>query len=68
MNVYVCTDFEGHYPVGVSAIVIADSSANARFMLANKLRSIGLPQSDALNLRKVLIDMPQVIILQDGNY
>lgn len=30
MNLYTCTDFEGFYPVGFAAIVIAEDEVEAR--------------------------------------
>ena len=68
MNVYTCNSFEGYYPVGTSAVVVANNVAEARQTLALELESIGLPQSDPLEMVRVGLSSKKVIVLQDGNY
>lgn len=68
-NVYVCTSFTGFYPVGVAAVVVADSPEHATALLNAQLRDHGLPgDAKVQTLSKVLIGEPQVLILCDGNY
>lgn len=69
MKVYVHTEFAGRYPVGTSAIIVAPNRLCAKYDLQNQLESIGLKQiiyeEDFI---EVNINIPQVIILQDGDY
>ncbi len=68
MRIYTNTDFTGHYPVGTSAVVIADTPGEAAFHLNLTLREAGL-RGDAVD--KDMIEVPfvkGVKILTDGNY
>jgi len=64
---YVCTDFEGHYPVGVAAIIVARDWKHARKLLDDELAERGLPTGKG---KISLQDMgePYAAILCDGNY
>jgi hypothetical protein len=44
MNTWTITDFEGHYPVGTAAIVIAENVNMAITILEDKLKQEGLQQ------------------------
>lgn len=75
MKVFTCDDFKGHYPVGTAAVVVADDINVARQMLADHLKTLGLPQDDGhpsrphrFSLTQLHTSKPQVIILNDGNY
>lgn len=69
MKVWTNTQFEGHWPVGVAAVVIADTRGQAAQMLNQALLSRGLSatakedQFDPLPTNK-----PLVVILRDGDY
>jgi hypothetical protein len=63
--IFVCTDFEGFWPVGTAAVVIADSEQQAREKLMAELLSVGLPQIKGFTLREI---QHGVHILNDGNY
>lgn len=68
MKVYTCTDFEGYWPVGTAAVIVAESEAMAMARLLTMLASIKLPQDTALTLTEMDVDKAQVVILRDGNY
>lgn len=71
MNVYYNNTFEGHYPVGVAAVVIAQNPEIAADMLNEHLKSIGLEQEDpvvAAQMTRITTATPKVVILNDGNY
>ena len=61
--------FEGHYPVGTAALVIAKTQGRAAYLLNAELRRKGLP-GDVKPEEMVLTlpDEEQVIILHDGDY
>jgi len=70
MKVFTCVDFEGFWPVGVAAVVVAEDARHAATLLEAKLV--------AENLRAQTIDPASMIevdttqagarIVQDGNY
>lgn len=70
MKVYVCTDHDFHWPVGVASVVIAPDIQTARRLLDNQLALDGLAIFDEspYTLQDVSLDMPQAIILCDGDY
>ena len=68
MKVFTCTNFEGFYPVGTAAVVVAENVTEADMLLRNKLNSIGLSQDDELILEELSLNSSVVVILRDGNY
>lgn len=69
MNVYTHNQFEGRYPVGTAAVVVAKNAQDAAILLENKLVSIGLKQTiKPADLKEVNVKVPDCIILQDGDY
>ena len=68
MNVYYTTDFEGHWPVGTSAVIVAKDKRQASKMLLKHLTSVGLVQKEEITIEKLDIKIPLVIVLQDGDY
>lgn len=69
LKVFTCTDFTGHWPVGVAAVVFANSQEQAAELLAERLALNGLPQTivpAAMEERD--ISSPAVMILRDGDY
>ena len=68
MKVFTCTNFEGFYPVGTAAVVVAENVTEADMLLRNKLNSIGLQQDDELILEELSLNSSVVVILRDGNY
>lgn len=69
MKIYVHTAFEGHYPVGVSALVVAESTTEAAMLLEGALDEQGLCQEiDPDDFVEIETDGPDVRILNDGDY
>lgn len=68
MKFYKC-NFQGRYPVGASAVVVASSPENAKDMLETQLASIGLRQDVPIDsLFEVCTTGPSVHILCYGDY
>jgi len=69
MNVYVCTDHKGHYPVGVSSLIVAENEDEARRLLIAELAEHSLKQGDKpFSLRLMNVSSPRAYVLQDGDY
>ena len=69
MNIYTSTDFKGHWPVGVAAVVIAKDKRQAVRLLKASLKEVGLEQEIfAKNLDLISADDPKAILLCDGTY
>lgn len=68
LRVFTCTDHEGHWPVGVASIVVADNEASARAILGGELYKHGLTQDKSFTLREVDLARPNAIVLMDGDY
>jgi hypothetical protein len=68
MNVYTCTDHEGHW-VGVASVVVASDEAEARRLLVAELETHGLYQcAKPFEMRRINLDAPKAFVLQDGDY
>jgi hypothetical protein len=65
MNVYVCDDHHGHYPVGVCSVEHEDQ---ARDLLKAELRSHGLDPNKPFTLRKLNTAEPRAFVILDGDY
>jgi hypothetical protein len=68
MNTYVCTDHDGHWPVGVASVIFAESEDHARALLKAALREHGLKDSEPFTLRLINHTGPKAFVLQDGDY
>lgn len=68
MNIYVCTDHDGHYPVGVCSVIIATSETEAADLLKGELAEHGLNFDKPFSLRKLNGDEPKAFVLLDGQY
>lgn len=76
MRAWTCTDFEGHWPVGCAAVVVAESEAVALHWLVKELKNCGLTglASDGSeltnnNLKPLPIHGGRLCrVLNDGNY
>jgi hypothetical protein len=68
MNVYVCTDHEGHWPVGVCSVVVAASEDEARELLAAELHTHGLHKEEPFTLWQVSLERQRAMVLLDGDY
>lgn len=68
MNIYTCTDHDGHWPVPVASVVVANSEAEARALLMAELREHGLNEKEPFTLRQIQTESPQAFVLSDGDY
>lgn len=69
MKVYTCNDFDGYYPVGTGAVVIAINAIQASYRLEKHLGLIGLKQSiTPSQMIELDTESATVRILTDGNY
>jgi hypothetical protein len=69
LNVYTHTGFHGHWPVGTSAVVVAENEFEAARLLEEALIKHSLPQRiDPTDFSFVLTDKPAAHVLTDGDY
>lgn len=71
MRLFSCTNFNGFYPVGVAAIIWAESPEKATEQLNESLRNRGLEgNSNVVDMHEIHTEGqdPFVTILNDGNY
>ncbi len=68
LKVFYCTDFEGHYPVGAAAIVVAKDVDDACHLLKEKLRAKGLDLRTTDDVIEINTDHSYAKILLDGDY
>jgi len=70
MNLYTCIDHDGHWPVGVASVVLAENENHAIDILDEQLVSHGLLpyEKEHYTLVKVSQTKAVAIILQDGDY
>jgi hypothetical protein len=72
LKVFTCINFKGHYPVGVCAIVAAETADDAAMILNCNLAVNGLDQGnrwmEASDMVEFKFDKIEVEILLDGNY
>ena len=69
MKVYTNNKFEGYWPVGSAAVVVAPSRPAAAGLLQAKLKHIGLDQGvSPTDMVEIATDDPEAHILHDGNY
>lgn len=66
LHVYVSTDHDGQYPVGVASVVLAKNPVEARGLLDAELTSKGLNP----DLPYTLVELrgPVAMVLNDGDY
>ena len=67
MKVFVCNTFEGHYPVGTAAVIVAENEAQARELLIADLKARNLFVSD-FDVWELHTGSPAAYVLQDGDY
>lgn len=69
MRVFHITGFTGRWPVGTSAVVVAENLDQAKFILEAKLVSLGLKQTiNRADICELDTTCPHAVILQDGDY
>ena len=72
MKIYCTTDFEGHWPVGTSAVIVAKDKGHAHRLLEKELKKHGLELEGFCGC-KVTFDevdptVAKAIVLQEGDY
>lgn len=69
MKVFTVTGFEGHWPVGTCAVIVARDRGHARRLLNAKLKTHGLePVEDTTEFKLLDTSVTHAEILADGNY
>jgi len=70
VNVYTCTNFKGHWPVGTAAVVVATDSLEAASILNNELREKhSLPgNARSFDMIELNTSEPLAVVLNDGDY
>lgn len=69
MDVFICDDHDGHWPVGVASVVVANDEAEARGLLIAELKTHGLNGNDPpFTLRKINTLAPRAFVIRDGDY
>jgi len=70
MKVWTITGFEGFYPVGTAAVVVAASAVEAAMLLRTVLANAGLVVSGIKpeHFELLCTNRPSVVVLNDGNY
>jgi len=70
--VYSCSDFKGFWPVGVSAIVVANDRREAKKLLTEALEKRELKFIDGAGkeptFQEIDITKPSATIIRDGEY
>lgn len=69
-KIFICNEFKGFYPVGVSALIIAPNKKMAYDLLITELKSIGLEQDNliATDLTEIHNTVKRAYIINDGDY
>ncbi len=68
MKVWTCTDHDGHWPVGVASVVVADTEDQARELLKAEIKEHGLDHHKPFTLRRINTSRPKAFVLQNGDY
>ena len=68
MKIWINNKFEGHYPVGTAAVVIAKDKSMAKDYLDLFLAKCGLPECEEEQFEEMPHNEGEVRILCDGNY
>ena len=69
-KIFSCTDFRGHWPVGVSSIIVAADKREAKVLLDQKLKAMGIPiEGDGhYTFEEVNMNQKGAILLNKGEY
>jgi hypothetical protein len=69
VKVWTIKGFEGHWPVGTAAVVVAETAADAARELNRELQAIGLSGNvQPHELRALDTTSPGAVVLCDGDY
>lgn len=65
MKVFTSNDFEGQWPVGTAAVIVAESETHARQLLE---ACHPLAAKKPYTVRELDLSQPAAVVLSDGNY
>lgn len=68
MKVFTATGFQGHWPVGTAAVVVAETEEEADRLLIESLSKMDLIQDEPVKLQEVDTTVTHVSVLLDGDY
>lgn len=68
MRVFTCSDFSGHYPVGVAAVLVGESEEDVREEFAAILAGVGLRLRGDETFIELDTTRQNVRVLCDGDY
>ena len=68
MKVFTCTNFEGHYGVGTSAIIVAPTLKRAKQLLEEALENDGLHFNGDEEINEVPLKKSFCELLNNGEY
>lgn len=75
MRAFICTDHDGHNPVGVASVVVAENEFQARELLNAELKSEGLEprqggyrNTAAYTLIELDLTTARAYVLNNGDY
>lgn len=69
MRLFVCTDHDGHYPVGVCSVIVANDEFEADSLLRAALKDHGLnPDKPRFHLQERSLTEPRAFVENDGDY
>lgn len=69
MKIFTCKSFKGYWPVGTSAVIVAEDVNEAKKLLEQELADIGLTQAIPIaKIKELPTSNPKAIILNDGDY
>lgn len=68
MRLFTTDDFEGVWPVGVAAMVIAETHEQATELMTEALIKAGLKPHNKFHFTEYNLEKPQAVILQNGDY
>jgi len=70
LRLFVCTDHDGIWPVGVASVILATDEEQARILLDSELLASHLKPHDQepYTLWEIPLDRPMARILRNGDY
>lgn len=68
LKIWTNNSFEGFWPVGTAAVVVATTAANAAAYLTLKLIDLGLDPASEDDMQEIPFIDGHVSVLHDGNY
>lgn len=70
LKIFVCTDHDGFWLVGVASVIVAKDKRRARTLLneALKVRGLKTSKDESFTLEELDVSVEDAFILMDGNY